>query len=349
MQATHQEWGNLNRLLRLGVRSLLGHCITLFKLTGLEKIVVISGHRATDVAEEANHYGLQPIFNPDYDSGMFSSVCAALPHLQGLDGFFMLPVDIPLVRPVTARSLQERFDGTQVLYPTRGEEKGHPPLIPTSIIPSLLQHDGSGGLQQALAEFPGSNIPVWDDGAFMDSDTAEDFTLLQKRFAAMAVGSRQEAETLAELAMPPKGVAHGRAVAEVADRLCKELASAGCSLDAGIVHNGALLHDIGKGAANHEEEGAKMMQRLGLYALVEAVGAHRDAERQDGKQLGEKEVVCLADKLVSGARRVSVRQRFNEKLEIYKDDHRACMTIRRRLNNAPRTSGSCGEDNWKAA
>lgn len=326
--------GDFKPLMRLGERSLLGHCITLFKRTGIKKIVVVTGHRAEETAKEARRYDVEPVYNPDYDSGMFSSVCVVLPHLQGLDGFFMLPVDIPTIRPLTVELLKENFDGSRILFPTRGGEKGHPPLIPTSIIPRILADDGTEGLQRVLLESPGSEVAIWDDGAFMDTDTAEDFARAKGRFDRLAVGSRKEAEVLAELSMVPKGVVHGRAVAEVADHLREELAKAGCKIDADKVHNGALLHDIGKGVPDHEAEGARMMQRLGLSELAEVVGAHRDAKILDNGHFGEKELVCLADKLVHGGKRVVVEERFAEKLEIYKADEQACRAIRRRLDNA---------------
>lgn len=134
--------------------------------------------------------------------------------------------------------------------------------------------------------------------------------------------------------MPEKGVAHGLAVARIAVTLGQALNRHGYQLDTDLLHNAALLHDIGKGRPQHEAWGAKLLAGLGLEKLAEIVAVHRDALPPTSGRLTEKEVVCLADKLVRGTLRVSVPGRFAEKLKIYAQDHEACSAIRGRLSNA---------------
>jgi putative nucleotidyltransferase with HDIG domain len=321
-------------LMYLGEHSLLAHCIRLFQANSVDKVVVVTGHRHGELSAEIQRYGATPLHNPEYESGMFSSVVAGLPAMSGLDGFFLLPVDIPLVRPDTVSRLIGAFGGRYTLYPCRRGERGHPPLIPVALIPAVLLHDGSGGMKGVLEQHPGRDVEVWDDGVLMDGDTPDDFQRLSKRFAQMKTGTREEALALARLYMPEKGVAHGLAVAQVADLLAAELQQRGCAIDGDVVHNGALLHDIGKGQPNHEARGAELMMELGLPLLADVVGSHRDVEPVEPEQIGEKELVCLADKLVRGTRRVTVEQRFQEKLELYREDREACLAINSRLQKA---------------
>ncbi len=63
-------------LLRLGGASLLARSASLFRQAGIEQCVAVTGCRAGEVAEEARALGLRPVFNPDFESGMFSSVRA---------------------------------------------------------------------------------------------------------------------------------------------------------------------------------------------------------------------------------------------------------------------------------
>jgi hypothetical protein len=108
----------------------------------------------------------------------------------------------------------------------------------------------------------------------------------------------------------------------------------GGSLDPDLIHNAALLHDIGKGQPAHEARGGEMLAGLGLSRLAPIVASHRDVPPPASHQLGEKEVVCLADKLVRGSQRISVQERFEEKLALYSLDAHACLAIRGRMNNA---------------
>lgn len=326
--------GGFKPLMRLGGDSLVGHCLRLFAAAGVGRTVVVTGHRREEVEAELIRLGGEPLHNPEFARGMFSSVQAAVEQMSGLDGFFMLPVDIPLVRPATLDLLMEAFDATAVVYPCRHGVRGHPPLIPARLIPAIREHDGSDGLKRLLEDFPGRDVQVWDDGVLMDADTPEDFTRLVDRAAHLESGSRAEAESLAAMLMPERGVVHGRMVADIARALAEELNRNGYHLDLDVVHNAALLHDVAKGQPEHETRGAEMMRRLGLNRLAEPVGAHRDALPVPPEALGEKELVCLADKLVRGRWRMPVRQRFSEKLAVYADDPAAILAIQARMDNA---------------
>lgn len=320
-------------LMRLGDHTLISHCIRLFQHIGVEVLVVV-GHRGHEVTQAARGLGAEVVVNPDFAQGMFSSVRAGLARAMEMDGIFILPVDIPLVRPATVRSLHAAFDGDQVIHPVRDGLRGHPPLIPGKLIPAILQYQGSGGLKAAMERCPTTEVQVWDDGAFMDADTPEDFLRLTRRWKNREVGSREEAESVASIHMPPRGIAHGQAVARVAARLAEALQAKDISLDPDVVYNGGLLHDVAKGQADHERRGGALMRELGLSALAPVVAGHRDAQPVAPEALGEKEVVCLADKLVRGTRPVAVEERFQEKLLLYRDDPAACSAIRNRLRNA---------------
>ncbi len=329
--------GGFKPLMELGRQSLIARCAGVFRRAGIDDIVVISGHRREEVEAEAARLGLSCIHNPDFDRGMYSSVCTAAANLAEVDGFFMLPVDIPLIRPATIAALSAAFAGRAVVYPSFAGLRGHPPLIPAHLIPAILAHDGRGGLKALLAQQEhrdATDVKVWDQGILMDSDTPEDFAVLTRRVTRQAIGETAEALALAKLAMPEKGVAHGLAVARIARALGQALNCHGCRLDMDLLHNAALLHDIGKGRPRHEAWGAELLAGLGLEELAEIVAAHRDARPPVAGRLGEKEVVCLADKLVRGTLPVSVQRRFAEKLDINGQDREECRAIRSRLGNA---------------
>ncbi|OGR16681.1 MAG: hypothetical protein A2X81_10665 [Desulfobacterales bacterium GWB2_56_26] len=326
--------GGFKPLMEPGGHSLIARCAQLFRRAHVADMYVVSGHRREEVEAEAARLGIPSIHNPHYDLGMYSSVCAALPHLTQVDGFYILPVDIPLVRPATIGALSAAFDGQTVIHPRFGDLRGHPPLIPAHLIPGLLAYDGKGGLKSFLQQQHSRDVAVWDRGILLDADTPADFAVLTRRLQRLAIGEPAEALALARLVMPEKGVAHGVAVARVASALGRELNRHGYLLDMDLLHNAALLHDVAKGRPQHEVRGAELLADLGLEKLAEIVAAHRDAPPPDSGRLTEKEVVCLADKLVRGTLRMSVHRRFAEKLELYAEASEARRAIRGRLANA---------------
>ncbi len=321
-------------LMPLGEKTVLGRCANVFRSAGVENILVVTGYRAQDVEDEALKLGLSVVYNPNYDKGMFSSVQAAAPSMADMDGFFVLPVDIPLIRPATVRTIAAAFDGQSVVYPVFAGRRGHPPLMPTHLIEAIRGFHGRGGLRALLEDKPCRDEQVWDGGIHLDADTPADFEVLRRRLLRFEVGEAEEALTLAYLIMPERGVMHGRAVAEVAVGIGQEMNRRGFDLDIVLLHNAALLHDVAKGKQRHEECGAALLTSLGLGALADIVASHRDVIPPAPADIAEKEIVCLADKLVKGAQRVSIEQRFNEKLSIYASDAEACRVIRDRLKNA---------------
>ncbi len=328
--------GAFKPLLRLGEASLLGHCRALFAAAGLVEMLVVVGHRAAETLAAAESLGMKWIENPEYRAGMFSSIrCAAAVLPEDIDGFFVLPVDIPLIRAATLRAMLAAFPGdATVLYPVFAGRCGHPPLVPASLIPMILDHDGAGGLRGLLRQYRSAEIAVWDEGIHLDADTPEDLQRLQLRLARISVPTRPEAEALAEILLSEQGLVHGRLVGRTAIALADALNRQGYRLDLDLLYGGALLHDVAKGQARHEVRGAEMLSALGLGEIAGIVAAHRDMEPPISGRLTEREIVCLADKLISGRRRVRIDEAFCEKLARAASDVDACQEINARKARA---------------
>ena len=84
---------------------------------------------------------------------MFSSIQAGTRLLQPSHrAIFVMPVDIPLVRSSTIKRLlgvaEEQPDS--IIFPVFNKKRGHPPLIPSSLIPDILGWNQGGGLKAIL-------------------------------------------------------------------------------------------------------------------------------------------------------------------------------------------------------
>lgn len=325
-------------LLPLCGSSMVARAARLFREAQVEEIVAVTGHRADEVAAEAARHGMRPIFNPQHHDGMFTSVIAGLRSVpERFDNVFLLPVDIPFVRPATVRTLMDemRESPAPALIPTFRGQAGHPPLISAQSIPFILSWRRTGGLASALTRIGMRQVPVGDAQILFDVDDDAAFAEAEARCPGLDIPSSDEALALLDLHHAgPRGHAHARGVADAALALARALMAKGHALDLQLIESSALLHDIAKGQPRHEQTGGRILQGLGFPLVAEIVAAHRDIDPAGLAVPSERELVYLADKLVRGPERITIRQRFQEKLDHFADDSEACRAIRNRLEHA---------------
>lgn len=325
-------------LLKVGGASLVARAAALFHQCGVDEIVAVTGTRADEVAAEAEANGLRPVFNPRHAEGMFTSAQAGLAALpQEVDGAFVLPVDIPLIRPASVRALAERFAdaGAPVLVPTFRGEPGHPPLLSRAAIAAVLRWCGEGGLAGALGALPQQPVPVADAQILFDMDDDAAFAEAERRCTRLDIPTVDEALALLDIhGAGERGHAHGRGVADAALALARALMARGAELDLGLLETAALLHDVAKGQPKHEAAGAAVLEAEGFPRLAAIVAVHRDIAPEGLPRITERELVYLADKLVRGPERMPVARRFQEKLDRFAGDDEATAAIRRRLKHA---------------
>jgi len=314
--------GRRKALLPLDGRTALERSITLFRKNGIRDIVVVTGHRSAELVAFLATFPVQKTYNPHYHRGMFSSVQTGVAGLkQNSRGFFLLPVDIPLVRPATVARLVRAFtrDPGCIIYPCFQDRRGHPPLIPAGLIPGIRDWTGKDGLRGFLAGHAARarNIEFADRFVCMDMDSPADYRQLQAESRRQDIPNAAECRgMLASLFAVSADIrAHSHRVAEVALALGGALLLVGEDLDLELLHAGAMLHDIAKGHPDHAGLGGQWLAAMGFKRVAAVVAAHTDMEFTDLSCIGEKEIVYLADKLVDGDALVTLHQRFESALQ----------------------------------
>ena len=180
--------GDFKPLLPIGPRTLLGHTINLFQTSGIEDIIVVKGHQAEKLTMALERYHCRSVLNENFDDGMFSSVQAGVKALDAEnEAFFVLPVDIPLVRQSTIEQLLQAMNrdaSTLVFYPEYRSRRGHPPLVRFDLIAEILSSIDQGGLRALLDRYrrQARNILVDDPFILLDVDTPDDLVFLQKQY-----------------------------------------------------------------------------------------------------------------------------------------------------------------------
>lgn len=332
--------GKFKPLLPLGDTFVLERAVAMFRNAGIKDIRVVTGYRAFKLEPVLRELGVRGIKNSRFEEGMFSSVQAAVQTLDAaVDAFFILPVDIPLVRSTTVYALIETFHkrDPDVVYPCFLAERGHPPLIAGHLANDILRWSGNGGLKAFLArwETGAVEVAVPDENVLLDMDQEEDYQIMKEKAKAPDIPTAEEGQALLMIYnTEEKILRHGQAVADVAVKLGEALNSAGCRHNLALLKAAGLLHDIAKGQPNHAKKGEEIIRSWGFLTVSDVVGAHTDINLNEDQPIREKEILYLADKLVRGAQVVSLQERFSTAQQRYACDAEISQNVEKRLQDA---------------
>ncbi len=338
--------GLFKPMLPLGGSTVLAHVIRTFQTCGIRDIRVIAGHGVEQVKPATHMLDATVVMNPLYQSGMFSSVLAGLRTLDDtIQGFFVLPVDIPLVRPDTVRRMLESFRESSdlLLYPVFQGLQGHPPLISCKCLKKILAWQGQEGLKGALMQFrkEASDIEVPDEGILTDMDTRDDYDKIKDRFLRADIPTLNECQSILNtiVRVNKKVRNHCEAVANIACLIGKELNLHGCRLNIDRVVAAAMLHDVAREKPDHARAGADLLMGMGFDRVADIVAVHMDYISDDSASIDETAVVYLADKLVDQDMYVNPEKRFESKMKRYAHDHEAVSAIKQRLAQTLKVKG----------
>jgi CTP:molybdopterin cytidylyltransferase MocA len=311
-------------------------------MCSITDIRVVTGYQSDRVAAVACCLGAAPVWNPHFAKGMWSSVAAGVSGLSSnISGFFFHPVDIPLVRTQTIRDLAEAFDTGSIVYPVFQGVRGHPPVIPSELIPVLLSYEGKGGLREFLSrhEERAVEIPTADRFILQDMDTPADYQYIVGSFERIGVLSPEECREfmVQKLRVPEPVWRHCQAVARTAEWIGRKLLAAGCRLDIGLIVSAALVHDLARRQSDHAVVGAGILEKMGCQKMADIVRVHMDLRVEADAPVTEAEVVFLADKLTDGDRPVSLEDRYQEKRKQFAGDSEAQLAVSARMEEARRS------------
>ena len=323
----------------LGGETLVERAVSLFRAGGLSEILVVVGHRGRELRPILRKTRVRIIENARFQDGMFSSVSAGVRGLgSATAAFFLLPVDVPLVRNWTLRRLlavHEERPGS-VVHPCFRGRRGHPPLIPSDLVGAILRGPAEGGLKAVLARHDerAVNVEVPDRNILFDVNSPAQCEELLDRFRRYAIPTRDECEVIltSTYGVSEEVLSHSRLVERVARTLSQALCRAGERLDAGLICAGALLHDIARGRKN--DAGARILDEMGFSPVARVVAAHTDMGVEESASVSEREVVYIANKLVEGDRRVALDRGFQSGTERFVGNADAPRGIGMGWNNA---------------
>ena len=166
--------GRFKPLLPLNDEPVNERVLRVSKAAGIRQRVVVTGYNREALAPLLEKKGAVEALNPRFEKGMFTSIQTGISALpRNLDGFFVLPIDCPLVTKEVLMALELSFEPDKFSVPCYRGKKGHPILIPSMYREPILQHDGTGGLKAITDKDYDKmkRIEVREEGVVMDMDT----------------------------------------------------------------------------------------------------------------------------------------------------------------------------------
>lgn len=335
--------GEFKPLLTIEGKTVIDHVISLFSQCSVDVHLVV-GWKSQEVLSGLEKRDIAIIENPRYRQGMFTSIQAGISRLgSSYEGFFVMPVDIPLVRPVTLRRLIEAksaFPG-HIFFPVFDKQRGHPPLIPCNLIPRIMDWKSEGGLKSFLQtqEKNAVEVIVPDANILLDMDDYTDYTAVIERSRRREIPSEKECDIiLTDIGrVDPARIRHCLKVSEVAVSIGRRLTGLGTPLDLELIRASASLHDIAKGKPQHDVAGGMMLREMGFGRVADVVGVHTDLAGDYEEISLEAKIVYLADKLVMGDRLVFLEERYDPAGRPFGSSPEVVAIIGQRLLRAMKT------------
>jgi len=291
-------------LLPFGDKTIVEQVIDLFKASQITDIVVVTGHNHTELEPFVRKAGALPVFNPDFESGMLSSIQKGVKNIRPENpGFFLLPVDIPAIRPSTIDCLIQKWleAEDQILIPYFDDTPGHPPLIPSWLKPDILSLSSGSTLRDLFLSQTNRTMPVkvYDRGILMDADDKKGYEVVLRKFSSLHIPDKEECLAIINDTLPDNDPIRTH-LAEVSFTALKIANAISEKVDLDLVIAAGLLHDIKRMEKDHAQAGAKFLAQLGFSEVSEIIARHMDIELDHYSPVREKEIVYFADKICNG-------------------------------------------------
>jgi len=142
-------------------------------------VIVVTGHQREQVEAALSGLDVQFVHNRDYADGLGTSLKAGIAAVPAeADGVVVCLGDMPQVTSALIDRLIAAYDaekGALVVAPTRNGQRGNPVLWARRFFPDLMAISGDVGARHVIASYGEAvvEVPVQEEGAFLDVDTPE--------------------------------------------------------------------------------------------------------------------------------------------------------------------------------
>lgn len=177
--------GDFKPLLKWGTRTVIEACVDNLRRSRVDEIIVVLGHRESEVRARLAGAGVQFAINQDYRRGMLSSIKVGFSLVSPrTDGVLIALVDQPMVGPEVINPLVVSFGDYEkkISIPTYHGKRGHPIIISREFEDEVMQLDDNApdGLKTLVENHRHEiqEVPVDSPAILEDIDSPEDYVRL---------------------------------------------------------------------------------------------------------------------------------------------------------------------------
>lgn len=179
--------GRAKQLLAYQGETLLDRTVGFFTALPLSDFCLVYGARRTELQPLLEEVPIRTVYNPDWSSGMGSSLRRGLQALLAaqpeLGAVLIGLVDQPLVHAEHLSGLiaLHRQHPQAIIAASYDDTLGVPVLFPRTFFGELLTQKGQAGAKKIIKKYTGQVIPFYCPEAAFDIDTPEDYQRLLSR------------------------------------------------------------------------------------------------------------------------------------------------------------------------
>lgn len=172
--------GKQKLLLPFAGKTVISHIVEQILASSIDKIYVVTGHSKELVSRELSTLPVVIVNNPEYKSGMLSSVRCGLRNLPEKCRAVLVALgDQPSITTTLIDEMLESFAATdkKILVPLYRGKKGHPMLFSKIYCDEILTNYGDVGLRGLLHAHPEDvyEKTVSTSAVLSDMDYPEDY------------------------------------------------------------------------------------------------------------------------------------------------------------------------------
>jgi CTP:molybdopterin cytidylyltransferase MocA len=167
---------------------MIAHTAGVFSEAGITSLYVVVGKRGEEVISALEGFHAHFLWNNAFEeTEMFASLQIGLNAIHragGFDAVFLLPGDMPAVATEVLHQLMREMEsgGWDVVFPSTGKRRLHPPLIHARLFDALIAYSGEDGLRGAFRTLEAriGYVVTHEAGCRLDVDTPEDYERVQQ-------------------------------------------------------------------------------------------------------------------------------------------------------------------------
>jgi molybdenum cofactor cytidylyltransferase len=175
-----KRMGEPKLLLPLAGRTIIEAVVEQALASRADRIVVVLGAERERIEAQIHRFPVEIAFNPDYQSGMLSSVIRGVATLPGsAQAALILLADQPFITSGVINTVIAAYEKNKkgIVVPVHGGRRGHPLLLDMKYRKDIGRLNPEIGLKELLQKHPGDihKVFIRNSAVLRDIDNREDY------------------------------------------------------------------------------------------------------------------------------------------------------------------------------